>query len=137
MALAAAQALADCVTPEELSPDYVMPKIFDFRTAPRIAEAVARAAIETGEAKGDIDPLLIAEKTRRYVYEGQWPVPAPSGQTQSLKEESLELHRRYQGVLQIKNKIAIRDNYILGQFYLAPLGGNAGPFDPGKPGTGL
>ena len=41
--------------------------------------------------------------------------------TQSLKEESLELHRRYQGVLQIKNKIAIRDNYILGQFYLPPL----------------
>ncbi len=121
MALAAAQALADCVTPEELSPDYVMPKIFDFRTAPRIAEAVARAAIQTGEAKGDVDPIEIAEKTRRYVYEGQWPVPPPSGKKQSLKEDSLELHRRYQGVLQIKNKIAIRDNYILGQFYLPPL----------------
>ena len=121
MALAAAQALADCVIPEELSPDYVMPKIFDFRVAPRIAEAVARAAILTGEAKGDIDPSLIAEKTRRFVYEGQWPVPDPSGRTQSLKEESLELHRRYHGVLQIKTKIAIRDNYILGQFYLPPL----------------
>ena len=122
MALAAAQALADCVTSEELSPDYVMPKIFDFRTAPRIAEAVARAAIQTGEAKGEISiPMQIAEKTRRYVYEGQWPVPPPSGKKQSLKEESLELHRRYQGVLQIKNKIAIRDNYILGQFYLPPL----------------
>jgi malate dehydrogenase (oxaloacetate-decarboxylating) len=121
MALAAAQALADCVTPEELSPDHVMPKIFDFRTAPRIAEAVARAAIQTGEAKGNTDPIQIAEKTRRYVYEGQWPVPPPSGKKQSLQEESLELHRRYQGVLQIKNKIAIRDNYILGQFYLPPL----------------
>ena len=86
MALAAAQALADCVRPEELSPDYVMPKIFDFRAAPRIAEAVARAAIETGEAKGDIDPAQIAENTRRYVYEGQWPVPAPSGRIQSLKK---------------------------------------------------
>jgi malate dehydrogenase (oxaloacetate-decarboxylating) len=121
MALAAAQALADCVTAEELSPDYVMPKIFDFRTAPRIAEAVAKAAIETGEAWGETDPAQIAEKTRRYVYEGHWPVPPPSGKQQSIKEESLELHRRYQGVLQIKNKIAIRDNYILGQFYLPPL----------------
>ncbi len=121
MALAAAQALADCVTPEELSPDYVMPKIFDFRVAPRIAEAVARAAIETGEAQGETDPAQIAEKTLQYVYEGHWPVPPPSGIPQSLKDESLELHRRYQGVLQIKNKIAIRDNYILGQFYLPPL----------------
>jgi malate dehydrogenase (oxaloacetate-decarboxylating) len=121
MALAAAQALADCVAPDELSPDHVMPKIFDFRTAPKIAEAVARAAIQTKEAKMETDPLEISEKTRRYVYEGQWPVPPPSGKKQSLKEESLELHRRYQGVLQIKNKIAIRDNYILGQFYLPPL----------------
>jgi malate dehydrogenase (oxaloacetate-decarboxylating) len=121
MAMAAAQALADCVAPDELSPDHVMPKIFDFRTAPRIAEAVARAASETGESKEECDPIQIAEKTRRYVYEGQWPVPPPSGKTQSLKEESLELHRRYQGVLQIKTKIAIRDNHILGQFYLPPL----------------
>jgi malate dehydrogenase (oxaloacetate-decarboxylating) len=121
MALAAAQALADCVSPHELSPDYFMPKIFDFRVAPKIAEAVARAAVATGEAKGDIDPARIAENTRRYVYEGQWPVPPPSGKARSLQEESLELHRRYQGVLQIKSKIAIRDNYILGQFYLPPL----------------
>ncbi|MEW6184143.1 MAG: malic enzyme-like NAD(P)-binding protein [Thermodesulfobacteriota bacterium] len=48
-------------------------------------------------------------------------MPPPSGKSGSLREESLELHRRYQGVLQIKNKIAIRDNYILGQFYLPPL----------------
>lgn len=120
MAFAAAEALAGCVSPEELSPDHVMPKIFDFRVAPRIAEAVARAAVETGQAKGEVDPAHIAENTRRYVYEGHWPVPPPSGKKQTLKEESLELHRRYRGVLEIKNKIAIRDNYILGQFYLAP-----------------
>ena len=121
MALAGARALADCVSASELSPDYVMPKIFDFRVAPRIAEAVARAAIETGEARGHADPKQIYERTRRYVYEGHWPVGPPSGKQQSLKEESLELHRRYQGVLEIKSKIAIRDNYILGQFYLPPL----------------
>jgi len=121
MAFAAAQALADCVAPHKLSPYHVMPKIFDFQTAPRIAEAVARAAVETGEAKGEVDPLHIAEQTRRYVYEGQWPVPPPSGKKQSLQEGAIELHRRYQGVLQIKNKIVIRDNFILGQFYLPPL----------------
>ena len=36
-------------------------------------------------------------------------------------KKSLELHRRYRGVLQIKNKITIKDHYILGQFFLPPL----------------
>ncbi len=121
MALAAAQALADCVSPDELTPDYIMPRILDFRMAPRIAEAVARAAVETGEARGEVNPALIAEHTRRYVYEGQWPVPPPSGKKQSIAEEALELHRRYRGVLQIKNKIVIRDHYIFSQFFLPPL----------------
>jgi malate dehydrogenase (oxaloacetate-decarboxylating) len=121
MALAAAEALAACVGPEELTPDYIMPRILDYRMAPRIAEAVARAAVETGESKGEVDPALIAENTRRFVYEGQWPVAPPSGKKQTLAEEALELHRRYRGVLQIKTKIAIKDHYIFSQFFLPPL----------------
>lgn len=121
MALSAAQALADCVSPDELTPEHVMPKIFDFRVAPKIAEAVAKAAIETGEAKGDVDPAMISNMTRRYVYEGQWPIPAPDPKKKSIAEESLELHRRYRGVLQIRSKIAIKDNYILSQFYMPPF----------------
>lgn len=98
-----------------------MPKIFDFRVAPKIAEAVAKAAIQTGEAKGDVDPAVIADMTRRYVYEGQWPIQAPVQKKQSIAEESMDLHRRYRGVLQIRSKIAIKDNYILSQFYMPPL----------------
>lgn len=121
MALSAAQALADCVSSEELNPEHVMPKIFDFRVAPKIAEAVAKAAIKTGEAKGDVDPAVISDMTRRYVYEGQWPIDPPDPKKKSIEEESLEFHRRYRGVLQIRSKIAIKDNYILGQFYMPPF----------------
>ncbi|MBA3035719.1 MAG: NADP-dependent malic enzyme [Desulfobacterium sp.] len=121
MALSAAQALADCVSSDELAPEHVMPKIFDFRVAPKIAEAVAKAAIQTGEAKGDVDPAMISDMTRRYVYEGQWPIDPPDPKKKSIAEESLEFHRRYRGVLQIRSKIAIKDNYILGQFYMPPL----------------
>ena len=46
MKLAAAQALADLVGPEELSPEHVMPEPFD----PRVAEAVAKAVADCVEA---------------------------------------------------------------------------------------
>ena len=121
MALSAAQALADCVGSDELAPEHVMPRIFDFSVAPRIAQAVAQAAIQTGEARGDVDPAMVADMTRRYVYEGQWPIQPPAQKKQSIAEESMDLHRRYRGVLQIRSKIAIKDNYILSQFYMPPL----------------
>ena len=44
MKLAAAVALADLVSPEELSPDHVMPDPFDKRTAIAVADAVRRCA---------------------------------------------------------------------------------------------
>ncbi|MFH2044975.1 MAG: malic enzyme-like NAD(P)-binding protein [Pseudomonadota bacterium] len=45
----------------------------------------------------------------------------PDPKKKSIEEESLEFHRRYRGVLQIRSKIAIKDNYILGQFYMPPF----------------
>ena len=44
MMLQAAQALADMVPRDELHADNIVPRIFDFRVAPAIAEAVVRAA---------------------------------------------------------------------------------------------
>ena len=51
MKLAAAEALAALISPHELSPEYVIPSVFDKRVLNAIAEAVARAARETGVAQ--------------------------------------------------------------------------------------
>lgn len=51
MKIAAAEALAGLITDEELSPDYIIPKAFDKRVGPAVAEAVAEAAKKTGVAR--------------------------------------------------------------------------------------
>ncbi|MGM9607382.1 MAG: NADP-dependent malic enzyme [Oscillospiraceae bacterium] len=51
MKMAAARALAGLVSAEELSPDYIIPAAFDPRVAPAVAEAVAKAARESGVAR--------------------------------------------------------------------------------------
>ena len=51
MKMAAAQSLADLISPEELSADYIIPAAFDPRVGPAVAEAVARAARESGVAR--------------------------------------------------------------------------------------
>jgi malate dehydrogenase (oxaloacetate-decarboxylating) len=51
MKLAAAEAIAGVVDPAELSPDYVIPSVFDRKVAPAVAEAVSRAAVEGGVAR--------------------------------------------------------------------------------------
>ena len=51
MKMAAAQALANLVSDEELSADYIIPKAFDPRVAPAVSKAVAEAARRTGVAR--------------------------------------------------------------------------------------
>ncbi len=51
MKLAAAYALSSLVSDEELSPDYIIPKAFDPRVGKTVAEAVAKAAIDSGVAR--------------------------------------------------------------------------------------
>lgn len=66
MKLAAAHAIADLVSAEELNAEYVIPSPFDQRVAPAVAANVARAAIETGVAqKTNITPEEVAEHTRQ------------------------------------------------------------------------
>lgn len=48
MKIAAARAIADIITDEELNADYVIPAPFDSRVASRVAAAVAEAARKTG-----------------------------------------------------------------------------------------
>ncbi len=51
MKLAAAYAIAGLVSDEELTADYIIPNPFDKRVAQAVAEAVAKAAKETGVAR--------------------------------------------------------------------------------------
>ena len=51
MKVAAAHALADLITDEELSEDYIIPKAFDKRVGPAVAQAVAEAAKASGVAR--------------------------------------------------------------------------------------
>ena len=57
MKIAAAKAIASLVSPREISEEYITPSVFDTRVAPAVAEAVARAAQQTG----------VARRTRRAV----------------------------------------------------------------------
>ncbi len=51
MKLAAAEAIAAVVKPDELGPEYVIPSVFNRDVAPVVAAAVAAAAEETGVAR--------------------------------------------------------------------------------------
>lgn len=65
MKIAAAEAIASLITDEELNADYVIPAPFDARVAPLVASSVAKAAMESGVARIQVDPEDIAEKTRQ------------------------------------------------------------------------
>lgn len=51
MKVAAAVAIANLVTDEELNPDYILPAAFDARVKDAVAEAVKQAAIKSGVAR--------------------------------------------------------------------------------------
>ena len=48
MKLAAAEAIASSIAPDELSEEYIVPSVFDRRVVKAVASAVARAAAESG-----------------------------------------------------------------------------------------
>ncbi len=51
MKLAAAHAIAGCIPPRQLNPEYIVPSVFSREVVQRVAEAVQRAAIKTGVAR--------------------------------------------------------------------------------------
>ena len=51
MKMAAAKALAELISDEELSADYIIPYAFDPKVGPAVAKAVAQAAIDSGVAR--------------------------------------------------------------------------------------
>ena len=56
MKLAAATAVAECVSPADLAPEYIGPRIFHLGGLRNVAEAVENAAIQTGVARSIVLP---------------------------------------------------------------------------------
>ncbi|MCM0650827.1 NAD-dependent malic enzyme [Clostridium swellfunianum] len=66
MKIAAAEAIANVISEKELNEDYIIPQVFDERVAPRVAAAVAEAAIKTGVARRkDITPEWVFNHTKQ------------------------------------------------------------------------
>jgi len=70
MKIAAAYAIANIVTSDELNAEYVIPAAFDLRVGPAVASAVAKAAMDTGVATRKVDIEVVAENLRKF-YEGK------------------------------------------------------------------
>jgi malate dehydrogenase (oxaloacetate-decarboxylating) len=59
MKLAAAYAIAECVSRDELSEEYIVPSVFNRRVVSEVARAVIEAAIRTGVARRAHQPAVI------------------------------------------------------------------------------
>ena len=71
MQAAAAEAMAGLITDKELRPDYIIPHMLDFRVPVAVAKAVATAAMKSGVARLTVDPEVVAENARAFIYEGK------------------------------------------------------------------
>ncbi|KYZ76652.1 malate dehydrogenase [Anaerosporomusa subterranea] len=71
MKVAATYAIADLIRPEELREDYIVVDAFDPRVAPAVAAAVAKAAMETGVARIQVDPETVRANTAARIKRNQ------------------------------------------------------------------
>ncbi|HGN7357066.1 TPA: NADP-dependent malic enzyme [Staphylococcus aureus] len=65
MKKAAVEAIADLIDSSELNEDYCIPEPFDKRVAPSVARNVAKAAMESGVARIEVDPQDVYDKTMK------------------------------------------------------------------------
>lgn len=65
MKKAAVEAIADLIDNSELNEDYCIPGPFDKRVAPSVARNVAKAAMESGVARIEVDPQDVYDKTMK------------------------------------------------------------------------
>ncbi len=70
MKIAAAYAIADLISGEQLANGTIIPAALDFRVPPAVASAVARAASETRIARRPMDPAEVAKQLNHYINEG-------------------------------------------------------------------
>ncbi len=72
MKIAAARAIADLITEDELNPDYIIPHALDLKVPPAVAAAVAQEAIKSNMAQIIVNPDEIFERVKNYFYEGSF-----------------------------------------------------------------
>jgi len=65
MKIAAAYAIAEIAATNGLRKDYIIPDALDARVAPKVAAAVAKAAMETNVARVSVDLAEIEERTKQ------------------------------------------------------------------------
>ncbi|HCV0517713.1 TPA: NAD-dependent malic enzyme [Staphylococcus aureus] len=65
MKKAAVEAIADLIDSSELNEDYCIPGPFGKRVAPSVARNVAKAAMESGVARIEVDPQDVYDKTMK------------------------------------------------------------------------
>jgi malate dehydrogenase (oxaloacetate-decarboxylating) len=70
MKIAAANAIASLVSPEDLDRGIIIPSAMDLRVPPQVAAAVAAAAMTQKLARRTLDSQDIYNNTRDYLYEG-------------------------------------------------------------------
>jgi malate dehydrogenase (oxaloacetate-decarboxylating) len=70
MKIAAAVAIAELITQEQLEQGTIIPAALDFRVPPAVASAVAKAAIETGVARRPMDPAEVEKQLNHFIAEG-------------------------------------------------------------------
>ncbi len=122
---AAAHAMANLVTEEELAQHVILPHPLDYRVSAKIASAVARAALETDVAQVVVDPDSIESKVMKYVSEGSnaWVeplLPDDEAAVKSYDEISLENHKRYHGVIETVSYVPIKDMETYNAVYSQP-----------------
>jgi malate dehydrogenase (oxaloacetate-decarboxylating) len=63
--------MASLITDKELRPEYIIPHMLDFRVPVAVAKAVAAGAMKSGVARLTVDPEVVAENARAFIYEGK------------------------------------------------------------------
>ena len=126
MEMAAVTAIQEHVPDNLLSEVNIIPRLIDFSLAPEIARQVAMTAVSEKVNRKEVDPDKVRDKLLRYVYEGELAIlPASTRRKKraevvpSIDEQSLELHKRYMGVVGIEAKIPVKDIHLASILYSA------------------
>jgi len=96
----------------------------NLKAAARVAYHVAKTAIDTGAANLKVDPEYVESKYLDFLFEGKnsWFDVSPAeylSEKHLLEENSLELHRKSHGVIEVNSKVKIR-NYEDFNIFVAP-----------------
>lgn len=120
---AAALAYADSVSQNNLSEDMIVPPALATEPTGAIARAVAKEAIDSNNAQVMMEPDQIEEKVRQYHQDGSkaWvPDEAPEMKKESTDIRALDLHKRYQGTMEMTTHVPLEDQDTYNMVYSAP-----------------